>query len=242
MKDFSSFQGRSSKTSRRVTTLAGCCSLLSGKLHSIWTVGKKCLFLLHIEDNTIYTIEFNHMIPSEKLELPPFFTAILAIKPKHSCLQNNIKNLYTNLVQIRVKRHSSTIVRVTKPMCKCSVVTKQKYLQNPTLEALQTNRIKLSFQLRSWIADKIYWQQYNDCDLQWGNTERIWPIYFLHISLRKQIRRLQKSLKWNCTKEGCNIIESRKTEFLQMQIKSSFTGKHVAVLIYSSWRFCSQTE
>jgi len=31
---------------------------------------KKCLFLLHTEDNTIYTSEFIHRIPSKKLELP----------------------------------------------------------------------------------------------------------------------------------------------------------------------------
>lgn len=31
---------------------------------------KKCLFLLPTEDNTIYTSEFNHTIPSKKPELP----------------------------------------------------------------------------------------------------------------------------------------------------------------------------
>lgn len=31
---------------------------------------KKCLFLLHTEENTIYTSEFYHKIPSKKPELP----------------------------------------------------------------------------------------------------------------------------------------------------------------------------
>lgn len=51
-------------------------------------------------------------------------------------------NPCTNLVQMSVNRHSSTVVKVTKLMWKYSLDRKQKYLQKHTLETLQTNRIK----------------------------------------------------------------------------------------------------